>query len=249
MLPQGRRSARPYTAVPPTRILDTRPNNGVGPSGIKSVKVTGIGGVPETAGAVILNVTVTQPTEDGFVTVYPAGSPRPTASNLNFVAGQNIANLVTAKVGTGGQVNIYNFAGTTQVLFDVVGYFPAGGGATALSTSAAQGGEFVPLSPARILDTRAGSGPLGPNSSLDLQVTGNGGVPATGVAAVVMNLTGTNTTAPGFLTAWPTGQARQTTSNLNFDRRPVGAEPGRRPDRRRREGVDLQLRRQHRRAG
>ena len=206
----------PYTAVPPTRILDTRPNNGVGPDGTKSVKVTGVGGVPANADAVIMNVTVTEPTADGFITVYPTGTARPTASNLNFVAGQNIANLVTAKVGTGGQVNIYNFAGNTHVLFDVVGYFPAGGGATSLSANAAQGGEFVPLSPARVLDTRSGSGPLGPNSSLDLQVTGNGGVPATGVAAVVMNVTGTNTTAPGFLTAWPTGQARQTTSTLNF---------------------------------
>jgi len=175
-----------------------------------------VGGVPANADAVIMNVTVTEPTADGFITVYPTGTARPTASNLNFVAGQNIANLVTAKVGTGGQVNIYNFAGNTHVLFDVVGYFPAGGGATSLSANAAQGGEFVPLSPARVLDTRSGSGPLGPNSSLDLQVTGNGGVPATGVAAVVMNVTGTNTTAPGFLTAWPTGQARQTTSTLNF---------------------------------
>jgi hypothetical protein len=214
--PPGTGAGAPYTAVPPTRILDTRPNNGVGPDGTKSVKVTGVGGVPANADAVIMNVTATEPTADGFITVYPAGTAKPTASNLNFVAGQNIANLVTAKVGTGGQVNIYNFAGTTHVLFDVVGYFPAGGGATALSASAAQGGEFVPLSPARILDTRSGSGPLGPNSSLDLQVTGSGGVPATGVAAVVMNVTGTNTTAPGFLTAWPTGQTRQTTSTLNF---------------------------------
>jgi hypothetical protein len=123
---------------------------------------------------------------------------------------------VTAKIGAGGQVSILNFAGSTHVLFDVVGYFPNATGTAALSSSAAEGGEFVPGTPARILDTRLGSGPLGPDSQLDLQVTGNGGVPATGVAAVVMNLTGTNTTAPGFLTAWPTGQPRQTTSNLNF---------------------------------
>jgi hypothetical protein len=207
-----------YNAVPPTRILDTRPVDGIGPNGIKAVKVTG-GVVPENAGAVIMNVTVDQPTADGFITLYPDGAPRPTASNLNFKAGQSIANLVTAKVGTGGKVDIYNFSGTTQVIFDVVGYFvvPGSGGT---STQADPGGQFAPLSPARILDTRSGNGaamaPLGSGESLDLQVTGRGNVPATGVAAVVINLTGTNTTAAGYLTAWPTGGPRQTTSNLNF---------------------------------
>jgi hypothetical protein len=167
----------------------------------------------------VLNVTATQPTEPGYITVYPTGTTAPTASSLNFVAGQDIANLVTAKVGTNGQVDIYNFAGETQVLFDVVGWFPASLSAAALQAQATSGGEFVPLVPARILDTRNGIGAsaaLGPNSSLELQVTDRGGVPASGVAAVVMNLTGTNTTAPGYLTAWPTGSPQQTTSNLNF---------------------------------
>jgi hypothetical protein len=169
-----------------------------------------------------MNVTVAQPTAPGYVTVYPTGQPTPLASNLNFVAGQAIANLVTAKIGDGGSVNIFNFAGQTQVIFDVVGWFPntSGSSASSLSTNAAQGGEFVPLAPARILDTRIGLGanpaPLGPDGQLDLQVTGAGSVPSEGVAAVVMNLTATNTTAPGFLTAWPTGQTRQTTSNLDF---------------------------------
>ena len=170
-----------------------------------------------------MNVTVTQPTAPGYITVYPTGTQPPTASNLNFVAGQDIANLVTAKVGTNGQVDIYNFDGDTQVLFDVVGWFGASSSpasATTLSATANDGGQFVPLVPARILDTRSGVGatqaPLAPDSSIDLQVTGQGGVPSTGVAAVVMNLTGTNTSASGFLTAWPTGSARQTTSNLNF---------------------------------
>ncbi len=216
-------SGAPYNAVPPTRILDTRTNGGaIGPNSTRSVTVTGVGGVPVGAGAVILNVTATEPTDAGYITVFPAGTVAPTASSLNFVPGQNVANLVTAKVGANGQVSIYNFAGSTQVVFDVVGWFPdTSAAATTLSTEAGSGGQFVPLVPARILDTRAGIGanaaPLGPNSFLDLQVAGVGGLPAADqISAVVMNLTGTNTTAPGFLTAWPTGQQKQVTSNLNF---------------------------------
>jgi hypothetical protein len=213
----------PFSALPPTRILDTRQAGGpVGSGAVRTVPVAGLGGVPANAGAVVMNVTVDQPTANGYVTVYPTGQPTPLASNLNFVAGQTIANLVTAKVGAGGSVNIYNFAGQTNVLFDVVGWFPDTNSfpASGFSATAAQGGEFVPLAPVRILDTRigvgAGKAPLGPGGEIDVAIAGAGPVPSSGVAAVVMNLTGTNTTAAGYLTAWPTGQAMQTTSNLNF---------------------------------
>ena len=225
----------------------------IGPGAVRTVRVAGVNNVPANAGAVVMNVTVDQPTANGFVTVYPTGQPTPLASNLNFVAGQTIANLVTAKIGSDGSVNVFNLAGQTQVLFDVVGWFPDTDAAVGrgLSINAAQGGEFVPVAPARVLDTRAGVGagqaPLGPGGHLDLQVTGAGPVPTSGVAAVVMNLTGTNTTAAGYLTAWPTGQAMQTTSNLNF----VGGQSVPNlaviPIGDRRQGVDLQLRRQHRR--
>jgi hypothetical protein len=222
-VPPGTPIGAPFSALPPTRILDTRAAGGpVGPGAVRTVQVAGVNNVPANAGAVVMNVTVDQPTANGFVTVYPNGEPTPLASNLNFVHGQTIANLVTAKIGAGGSVNIFNFAGQTHVLFDVVGWFPNmdDSSASELSASAAQGGEFVPLAPARVLDTRAGvgasQGPLGPGGQLDLQATGAGGVPSSGVAAVVMNLTGTNTTAASYLTAWPTGAPMQTTSNLNF---------------------------------
>ena len=106
----------------PGRILDTRTRGGpIGPNRTRSVKVTGTewrargrrGGGHERH-----RRSADRP---GYITVYPTGATDATASNLNFVAGQDIANLVTAKVGTNGQVDIYNFAGDTQVLFDVVG--------------------------------------------------------------------------------------------------------------------------------
>ena len=76
-------------------------------------------------------MTVTQPTAPGYITVYPTGTQAPTASNLNFVAGQDIANLVTAKIGANGQVDIYNFDGDTQVLFDAI--VPGGVGRAVLA--------------------------------------------------------------------------------------------------------------------
>jgi hypothetical protein len=117
----------------PARILDTRYGTGGTTGPVKSgdtvpLTVLGHGGVPSSAtvGAVLLNVTVTQPKAAGFVTVYPApvGAARPTTSNLNFTGGQTVANLVVAKVGTGGQVELYNGSpGSVQMVADVAGWF------------------------------------------------------------------------------------------------------------------------------
>jgi hypothetical protein len=137
---------------------------------------------------------------------------------VNFVAGDIRANLAQVALGSTGQVSIFNHAGSTQVIGDVQGYF-------APATSAR--GLFNPLTPARLLDTRTDTGghrgPLGPASSLQLQVTGRGGVPAEGVEAVILNLTVTDPTCPAplssncsFLTVWPTGAPQPVASNLNF---------------------------------
>ena len=56
------------------------------------------GKVLPTAEAVTMNVTVTEPVADGFLTVYPCDAPRPLASNLNYAAGQTVPNLVTVKL-------------------------------------------------------------------------------------------------------------------------------------------------------
>ena len=95
------------------------------------MRVTGLGGVPATGvGAVVLNVTVTQPSAASFVTVYPTGTKRPLASNLNMVPGQVTPNLVIAKVGAGGKVSLFNNAGTTHLVADVMGWFKGGAGYT-----------------------------------------------------------------------------------------------------------------------
>ncbi|MDP1805886.1 MAG: hypothetical protein Q8K72_12010, partial [Acidimicrobiales bacterium] len=110
---------------------DTRAGTGgfsapVGPGGTISATVAGVGGVPATGvDAVVLNVTVTQPSAGSFLTIYPNGTARPLASNLNFLPGQTIPNLVVAKVGADGKVALYNHAGSSHVIFDVVGWYSA----------------------------------------------------------------------------------------------------------------------------
>lgn len=196
-----------YTPLVPWRLIDTR-SVGIGPGRTLSLAVAGQGGVPAGATAVVLNVTVTDPTAGGWLTVSPTGTPRPLASNINFAPGQTVANKVFAQIGAGGNVDIYNFVGTAQVLVDVEGWFgPAGSGAGVL---------YHPVVPARVADTRTAGDPVGPGATLALIVTGAGGVPVTGVAAVMANVTVTEPSTGGWLTVFPSGTARPVASTINF---------------------------------
>ena len=179
-----------------------------------NLTVTGRGGVPASgAGAVALNVTATNPSASSYLTVWPAGAGRPTASNLNFAAGQTVPNMVIVPVGAGGQISMFNNSGGVDVVVDVLGWFPTGA-------------SYTGLTPARLMDTRAGQvtidgqaaggGQVGPAASVNLTVTGRGGVPGSGVGAVALNVTATNPSASSYLTVWPAGAARPTASNLNF---------------------------------
>ncbi len=162
--------------------------------------------------SVVLVVTATEATAESFVTVYPAGSTRPTSSNLNPTPGITTANTVVAKVGTDGEISIFNSSGSVHVIADVHGWFP--------TTSA-----YTSLVPARVMDSRSaystidgmalGAGALTSGQSVDLQVAGRGGVPATGVTSVVVNVTAVNQTEPTYITVHPTGSLRPNASNLN----------------------------------
>ncbi|HET7489529.1 MAG TPA: hypothetical protein VFJ85_16500 [Acidimicrobiales bacterium] len=215
-----------FTPVTPARILDTRVPTGVctpspcgalGPGGTVSLQVAGQGGIPATGvSAVVMNVTVTQPTASSVLTVYPSDAPLPTASNLNFTAGQTVPNLVTVRVGADGKVNLWNAFGSVHVIADVAGWYDDG--------TVSPGSRFNPLPPARVLDTRVPTGvcspspcaAIGAGGTLGVQITGQGGVPATGVTAVVMNVTVTQPTAASVLTVYPSDAALPTASNLNY---------------------------------
>jgi hypothetical protein len=195
-----------YTALNPARVLDTRTNGGpVGPNQSRTVAITGHGGVPVThVTGVVVNVTGVQPTAGTFLTVYPSGTTPPTASNINLLPGEIRPNLVMVPVAADGSVKVYNAQGNTNVIFDVTGYFDDG-------TVGGKG--FTSHAPARILDTRNGF-PLGQGQSKTVAVAGQGGVPSTGVTAVVINVTATRATNGTFLTVYPQSP-RPTVSNLN----------------------------------
>ena len=214
-----------FNPLVPARLLDTRTMNPgpiakLNPGQTLDLQVTGRGNVPSTgASAVVLNVTATNPTTSGYLTVFPEGLPTPTASNLNFRAGETVPNRVMVGLGATGQVSIYNAAGTTNVIVDVNGWFTD-------STVGGTGSWFNPLTPARILDSRSGLGGFvtqwGPDSGRAVGVAGLGGVPLmtdpNPPTAVIANLTVTNTSAPSALVAWPDGAAQPTTSDVNWPR-------------------------------
>lgn len=117
-------------ATGPTRLADTRPASGqpdagmtLGPGGSITVAVTGTGGVPAAAAAVVLNVTATDTTGDSYLTAYRSGQARPLASDLNWVAGDTAANLTVVRPGPDGTITVYNHSGTADVVVDVTGHY------------------------------------------------------------------------------------------------------------------------------
>jgi hypothetical protein len=214
-----------YHPITPTRIVDTR--YGIGMSGALSVHqartftVASSGGgvligggavVPAGATAVTGNLTVTAQTSNGYLYIGPDPVDYPTSSTLNFPVGDNRANAVTVALSATGSLSVTfvapTFGQTAQVVFDVSGYFASD---PADST-------YVPLTPARILDTRYSIGLGGvftSSSARSFPVVGRGGVPA-GATAVTGNLTVTAQTGAGYLYVGPTPTNAPTSSTLNF---------------------------------
>ncbi|MEV4119484.1 right-handed parallel beta-helix repeat-containing protein [Micromonospora sp. NPDC049645] len=198
-----------YNPVTPTRLLDTRSGIGVGtsvPVGPNSevlLPVSTIGGVPAAnIDAVVLNVTVTQPTAGGFLTVYPNGAPAPTASNINYVANETVPNLVTVPLTSGGIRFRNSSSGTAHVVADLQGWFGASGSG------------FKPLTPVRVSDSREGTGgPYLPDTSRQLDLSSK--VPAD-TTAVILNVTATAPTTAGVLKVFPGNSLVPLASNLNF---------------------------------
>lgn len=211
-----------YTALSPARLLDSRPGSttvdgqsagiGLRPDGsVTEVLVAGRAGVSATATSVTLNVAVTDATNNGYLTVYPCGTTVPTAAQVNYIAGTDVSTAVVAKVGSNGKVCMFNsFA--ADLVVDVNGFFP-------------NGAAFVPLAPARMLETRPGLSTVdgayngvtfrGAGSVTQLQISGRGGVPL-GATDVVLAVTATNTVAPGYVTVFPCTDAVPVASNVNY---------------------------------
>ncbi|WP_051367059.1 S8 family peptidase [Hamadaea tsunoensis] len=209
-----------YYPVTPARILDTRSGLGtspaapMGPQSTISLQVTGRGGVAASGvSAVVLNVTATGATASSFLTVYPAGLPQPTTSSLNLVPGWTGANSVTVALGSGGKVNIYNHAGSTHVIADVVGYYAAD---STVAATRGTGGEYQPVIPGRIFDSRTGPGTrLAAGEAVSVGVD-FGADTNPHIRALVVNVTAVSPSADGFLTTWNDTGVRPGTSTLNY---------------------------------
>jgi hypothetical protein len=160
------------------------------------------------------NLTVTGQTAAGFLYVGPVPMNDPTSSTLNFPTGDDRANAVTVALGAGGTLSATYAASTpgptAQVIFDVTGYFTPDG----------SGAKYVPLTPARVLDSRDGywiglAGAFSSHVARTFAVSGHGGVPGN-ATAITGNLTVTGQTALGFLYIGPNAMNNPTSSTLNF---------------------------------
>ena len=206
-----------FTPVAPTRVLDTRNGTGTGYASKITPGNAVILPLPAAVAAhgnwltgVALNLTVTDATGNGFV-----GTSSWNTSSVNYTAGQTVAGMTIAPVyNNGGLLSVWlanTGSGSIDLIADLTGFFAKD------STSG-----YHPLSPARLMDTRTGlggfQGKLTPGQPDALTVAGSaaGAVPSTGVTAVAVNLTVTDTTGNGFLTAYPDGTPLPNTSNVNF---------------------------------
>ncbi len=213
-------SGATYHTVTPYRVLDSRSSKGASrfSSQIKQTVLvaTAESGVPANAVAVTGNVTVTQQTSLGYISVAPslASHVAPATSTLNFPTGDNRANGVTVPLAAGGHLDFMYWTGNTsdraQIIFDVTGYFANDvGGAT-----------YHTVTPYRVLDSRSSKGASRFSSQIKqtvLVATAESGVPANAVA-VTGNVTVTQQTSLGYISVAPslTSHVAPATSTLNF---------------------------------
>jgi RHS repeat-associated protein len=205
-----------FVPVTATRILDTR--TGLGGYGelqanqVITVHMLGNGPVPSSnVLAVDLDIGNVNTASSGWLRVWADGTTEPNTTALNESAGITMSNMVIVQLGTDGSVKIRNAAGATNLFIDVDGYYT-----TSAATSAAA--TYVPVTESRILDTRNGtghSGQLAGGSSFALPVAGHGGVPTSGVSAVVLDVGAINETEDTYLTLWPDGTSMPNVSSMD----------------------------------
>jgi len=207
-----------FTAAGPTRVLDTRTGIGgrvgaIAGGGHFDVRVAGAQGIPVSASAVSVNLTVTEPVTAGYLTVYPTAAAPPGVSNVNFGQGRTIANMAVVEIGDAGRITVGNGSpGSANVIVDVTGYYMGGSPTTP--------GAYRPVAPTRLLDTRTGTGAptrqIDPQAEVRLSIGGKAGIPRDAVSAAVLNLTVTGQRSAGHITAYAGDSTRPATSNLNF---------------------------------
>ena len=206
-----------FSSVTPCRLIDTRQSGTPIPGGTSQnfiIPQLGGCGIPTSAQAYSLNVTVVPHGSLGYLTVWPAGLAQPGISTMNSRDGRTKAEAVIVQAGTNDAVSIYA-SSTTDVILDVNGYFSAAG---------AQNYKFYPLPPCRVIDTRNPGGELGGPALVgaqqrDFAVQSSPCMPAdVTIQAYSFNFT----VVPypfgqplHYLTVWPQGQGQPVVSTLN----------------------------------
>jgi hypothetical protein len=210
-----------FKPVTPCRVADTRNANGAfggpflaGQAPARSFVIPNSAcGIPATAQAYSVNMTVVPHGLLGFLTVFPCNTANqpPLASTLNSIDGRVKANAAIVPAGIGGALCTFA-TNDTDLVIDINGYFVPATDATALA--------FFPVTPCRLVDTRQAVGPLGgpslaANTNRDLPLLLSPcNLPAT-AQAYSLNYTAVPKGSLGFLTTWPTGQTRPLVSTLN----------------------------------
>ncbi|MBI4903887.1 MAG: cupredoxin domain-containing protein [Acidobacteria bacterium] len=212
-----------FVPLAPCRLADTRQPTGVygGPilaaNQRRAFPITGAGcGVPNSARAFSLHITVIPNGPLGYLTAWPTGQPQPFVSTLNSTGGRVVSNAAIIPAGFGRAIDIF-VTNDTHVVLDIDGYFDAENPAAL---------PFHALAPCRVVDTRNPSGPFGaPALTANAPRTFNISATACGIPpsaqAYSLNATVVPSEPIGFLTLWPSTQPQPTVSTLNSDGRVV----------------------------
>lgn len=199
-----------FLPIAPCRVADTRNATGPlsGPAipalGTRNFPVRSACGLPASATAYSLNITVVPRGSLGYLSIWPGGRTQPTVSTLNALDGRIKANAAIVPAGADGSVNIF-VTDTTDVIIDVNGVFVPG----AASQS------FYSVNPCRIADTRVAGGTMQALVNRAFAVASFCGIPVT-ATAYALNFTVVPKQPLGFLTLWPNnGSPRPTVSTLN----------------------------------
>jgi hypothetical protein len=201
-----------YAPYGPARLLDTRiglgaPKRKVSTGGFVALKVAGVGSIPANATAVAVTLTATDTTVNGYLSADGGTS----VSNVNYRAGQTVADSAIVPVNPDGTIDVYNEGpdgGLADVIADVTGYFTR--------TTASQ---YGPVDLERILDTRHGIGAakkqIAGDTGVPVAVAGTDAIPAN-ATAVAVHVTAVDGTGNGWVAAEPDGAGTPTTSILNY---------------------------------
>jgi Glucose / Sorbosone dehydrogenase/PKD domain len=193
-----------YVTVDPVRVLDTRQSTPLAAGDELRFSLAGQSGFPSNASAVLLNLTATEPDGPGYVKVYPCGEEN-TVSNVNYVAGQTVANLAAVKVAPGGDVCFRSFA-TTQLVVDLAGWYVPGAP-----------GAFSASDPIRLFDSRQAAvvSRLAAGEQVPFQMSGTALVPGN-ATSIALNVTATHPDDPGYVKVYPCGADDPLVSNVNY---------------------------------